>query len=272
MVPPKSSTGSLVSSPVIASPSATSLPVKLWTFLPQILLKMPQTLPTILECEILNIGSDAPSWRRLSRCQCPRIDFRKRTGVSINGVIYFWHRSGRQLLMFNCEDESFQEIDLPPLASSMLWDCSLLEFRGHCAMVSGLAGDQTLQLWVLELEDQGQSLSYGWIHQVIDIPFGFRNSVFGFIGNLPTGEMLLASSQISNSAMTIYSYEHTEGKFETFEVGIFLSSKEASIQNVKGLDMVNPKNVHKFYTELDSYLAFAGIGSAYWRPVQQEQL
>lgn len=92
--------------------------------------------------------------------------------------------------------------------------------------------DQKLQLWELEMENQGQSLSYEWIHQVIDIPCDFPVCGFNYLGNLPTGEILFTSVQMNNSAMNIYSYDHTKGKFEKFEVGMFPLSK-ASIGKVR---------------------------------------
>lgn len=184
------------------------------------------------ECEILALGSGVPSWRRLTRIQSSRIDFWDLSGVSVDGAICFWHGTQDGFLIFNCEDESFQEIACPPLPYSILSGISLLPFRGHFALVCRLVVDQKLQLWVLEMENQGQSLSYEWIHQVIDIPCDFPVRGFNYLGNLPTGEILFTGVQMNNSAMNIYSYDHTKGKFEKFEVGMFPSSK-ASIGKVR---------------------------------------
>lgn len=194
------------------------------------------------ECHILALsgGNDAalPSWRRLSRVHSSQIFFPNQcdSGFFIDGALCFWHVSGRGFLILNCQDESFQQIDAPPLASSVLRGCSLLQFRGHFALASGVV-DRKVQLWVLKLElFQGQPLSYEWTNQVIiDVPCDFpaRSLGFSFLGNLPTGEMLFSDAELYESALRFYSYDHTKGKFEKFKISMFRSSKASSIGKVR---------------------------------------
>ncbi|KAH7842641.1 hypothetical protein Vadar_007629 [Vaccinium darrowii] len=185
------------------------------------------------DCAVLTLGKDT-LWRTRLRNYSdyppePEI-YVAGDSIYIDGTLYCWSGmdfcSG-ELIAFSFQDESFQVIGPPPRASTTLVDPSdlvLLQFRGHFAVAKeknfGGLVDRELELWVLE---QSTPSSYKWFYEVINIPLGFPYLGFSFLGNLPpTGEMLLTSFATDHeSAVPVYSYDHTKGKFEKFIIGKF---------------------------------------------------
>ncbi|KAH7847478.1 hypothetical protein Vadar_026503 [Vaccinium darrowii] len=180
-------------------------------------------------CELLTLGKDA-SWRRpWSLCNSPKIDLQSgRPSVYIDGSLCYW-KSICNLIVFNFEDESFQEIDRPPKASGSIYDergSLLLQFGGHFALVRvpDRLVNQRLELWKLAWRNGHEQGSCEWINHVIDVPHDFPVGGFSFLGNLalPAGDQMLLAGllDVSNnmSAVPVYSYDHAKGKFEKFVI------------------------------------------------------
>lgn len=200
-------------------------------------------------CMILTLGEDS-SWRNCGY-NMPQI-YKAGDAVYIDGTLYCqrgFDSCPGEFIAFSFQDETFQVIRSPPRASTTLNESSLvlLQFRGHFAVaqekkrsyriaeeirggvVRGLV-HRKLELWVLEQSGP----SYEWIYQVIDIPRDFPGCGFRFLGNLPpAGEMLLSGLSTDKSAMPVYSYNHTTGKFEKFVIGQFPSSPCPSAASVR---------------------------------------
>ncbi|KAG5539004.1 hypothetical protein RHGRI_019529 [Rhododendron griersonianum] len=188
-----------------------------------------------LICEILTMGKDA-SWRRpWDWVESPEVGLQLgRTSVYMDGFLCCWHRSGFTLIVFNFEDESFQEIYPPPKSSGSVYSedgSLLLQFGGHFALVRGLHSrlvNQELQIWVLELNKDKEG-SYEWINRIIEVPWDFPVRGCSFTGNLPlpTGDQMLLTGLVeftnNKSAVPVYSFDHMKGKFEKLVIGNFPS-------------------------------------------------
>ncbi|KAG5559960.1 hypothetical protein RHGRI_003304 [Rhododendron griersonianum] len=195
------------------------------------------------------------TWRRpWTLLDNPEIELKLgRTSVYIDGSLCCWHRSACNLIVFNFEDESSQEIGLPPKASgssNIEYGLLLLQFRGHFALLrqeeelkrgvqNGCLVNRKLDLWVLELDRHDKQGSYEWINHIIDVPCDFPGRGCSFLGNLPlpTGDRMLLTSVVDIAMkkpdVRVYSYDDTKGKFEKFVIGKFpLWSPSSQITSV----------------------------------------
>lgn len=208
----------------------------------------------VSDCEILTVGKDS-SWRVLDNR--PVLDLWKQS-VYINGILYWWHLSGKGFIGFCFKEEEFLLIGPPPM--TQVREGSLYQCRGRLALVGGLV-DRKLELWEFQQVEEksnygegrgGETVEplYKWIKHVIHIPYTFSaDRDCKLIGNLPTGAMLMTcgileqeqeekEKEINKSTTSpvmamppIVSYDLTTGKFENFVIGNKFPSSLDSIIN-----------------------------------------
>ncbi|KAH7849389.1 hypothetical protein Vadar_017132 [Vaccinium darrowii] len=152
----------------------------------------------ISQCDILTLGGEAESWRRLHAA--PPIHIiggggaeGKENSVYIDGERHWWHSSGCFLVSFCFTDEEFQLIDLPPGLPEL--GGSLHEFRGRLALVTGVK-NRKLRMWLLGWSDDDEEggeyeYEYEWSKHSLRIPYAFADHGCCLLGNLPPGLMLL---------------------------------------------------------------------------------
>ncbi|GFS43863.1 hypothetical protein Acr_00g0087410 [Actinidia rufa] len=189
------------------------------------------------EWEFLTLGKDA-SWRRpSSRADAPPIDLkRNRSSVYIDGALCCWHKKiSNSVILLDYADESWQLVDLPPqIAEPYCW--FLLPLRSRFAVASPIDRCFQLDIWVLEGGRGGGGPSPLWTnHFIIDTVIGFPDFDC-FIGNLPTGEVLLSFSGMN---FPIYAFDPTNGRSEVFEIGMFPSAPHIAYR------------IHAYYYEED---------------------
>ncbi|KAF7112325.1 hypothetical protein RHSIM_RhsimUnG0240800 [Rhododendron simsii] len=172
----------------------------------------------IAECEILTLGKDA-AWRSIQLVD-GRMDTQRLQSVYIHahGALYWWNATGHGIIAFSFKDEIF--LPLVPQPPILRFTGSLLQFGDYLAVATGLV-DRKLQLWVL---DKPLTLSVcPWTLHLIHIPYDFADHRCCLLGNLPTGEMLMTSTEeereinsrsSSPNHICVYSYNHTRRKFE----------------------------------------------------------
>ncbi|KAL3533711.1 hypothetical protein ACH5RR_007232 [Cinchona calisaya] len=189
-----------------------------------------------LEVEILTLGQDS-SWRELAVPFGVGLLKFDTESLSINGVLYWVNKLLGQsagLISFNLKQEKFQLVKPPQEELSMLLkspNLKLAQFRGRVAL-SCIVADPECQFVLYVLEDNKGNL---WSKHVIPFPPGFGGfASIGTIpvGNLPTGQLLLANTrakvlaQGSCSFALVYAYDHKKDEFERFVVGKFPESMD----------------------------------------------
>ncbi|KAL3533708.1 hypothetical protein ACH5RR_007229 [Cinchona calisaya] len=187
-----------------------------------------------LEVEILTLGHYS-SWRKLAVPIGDAFVKFDTESLSVNGVLYWVNEllgPSAGLISFNLKQEKFQLVKPP---QEDLWlllkspNLKLAQFRGRVAL-SCIVADPECHFVLYVLEDDEGNL---WSKHVIPFPPGFG----GFasigtipIGNLPTGQLLLANTRAkvlardSSSFTPVYAYDHEKDEFERFVVGKFPES------------------------------------------------
>ncbi|KAH7847498.1 hypothetical protein Vadar_026828 [Vaccinium darrowii] len=209
------------------------------------------------ECVILTLGGNkddpavAAAWRCL-QCRTPPIDLSCGQSVYIDGACYWWRCTGNRLTAFSFEEETFRQIYPPPTAERL--GVSLHQCGGYLAMATGLV-DRRIKLWVLDKyvpESPPSESVHAWTLHLISIPYDFADLQYCLLGNLPTGEMLMAGAEqevIHGSKSPVspfYSYNPTEKTLKRFVADNKFPSSITSIRNY-----INKFN--KYYHKLCIY-------------------
>ncbi|KAL3498127.1 hypothetical protein ACH5RR_040859 [Cinchona calisaya] len=205
--------------------------------------------PAAYRYSILTLGRDS-SWRKLAlkyfRANNEPMMFDAES-LLMKGTLYWINKMPNQnagMISFDLDQEKFQFVK-PPLEvnHSYLLNSSrlkLAQFRGRIAMLC-TTGNPDCHIVVHMLEDNEGRL---WSRHVIPFPSdhefeGFASIGTSTVGNLPTGQLLLAdnirkflpiySNNSRESFLPVYAYDHEKNKLDKFVVGKPPESRHTSV-------------------------------------------
>ncbi|KAL3528158.1 hypothetical protein ACH5RR_012814 [Cinchona calisaya] len=205
--------------------------------------------PVAYRYSIFTLGRDS-SWRKLAlkyfRTNNEPMMFNAES-LLMNGTLCWINKMPNQhtgMISFHLDQEKFQFVK-PPLEvdHSYLLHSSrlkLAQFRGRIAMLC-TTGNPDCHIVVHMLEDNEGTL---WSKHVIPFPSdhefeGFASIGTITVGNLPTGQLLLAdnitkflpiySNYSRESFLLVYAYDHEKNKLDKFVVGKPPESRHTSV-------------------------------------------